>query len=131
MATIAEHRAAIASALSDVFTTTETFDHELKKFPAAARFVVSFPESFDPDAAYGGRTVVYPVRYEIPWDHDESTDDALEAAMQAVADTVHNDPTLGGVVDSARCLPFTNIGAAVLPDETRVLQFVVPVEVFD
>lgn len=129
MATIAQHRAAIKTALASL--TGDKFDHELKKFAAVPRWVVSFPESFDPDAATGARTIVYPVRYEIPWDHDESSDDALEAAMQAVADTIHTDPTLGGVVDSARCLPFTNIGAARMSDETVVLQFVAPVEVFD
>lgn len=129
MATIKQHRAAIADALSSL--EGEKYDHELKSFPGVPRFVVSFPEDFDPDAAYGSRTIVYPVRYEIPWDHDESTDDALEDAMQAIAATIHADPTLGGVVDSARCRPFTNIGAVILPDESRVLQFVVPVEVFD
>lgn len=130
MSSIADHRAAIKAALSSL--AGDKFTHELKRFPSNARWVVSWPDSIDTRPTYGGeRTLIYPVRFEIPWDDDESADAALETAMDAVVAAIEADTTLGGKVHSVACLPFQGIGAARLLDETVVMQFIVPVEVYD
>lgn len=132
MGTVAQHRAGLKANLAAVFTSADVFDFESKKFPAGSVWVVSWPEDFAPHMTHGGdRNITYPVRFEIPWGDDESSDDAIEAAMQAAVAAIEADPTLGGSCDDLACLPFTNIGVSRRSDETVVLQFVVPVEVLD
>ena len=132
MGTIAQHRAGIKANLDDAWPTqVDVLTHETKATPSGNWFVVSFPESFARADLGVARTLVYPVRFEIPWDDDESSDAAIESFMEAAVDAIESDPTLGGSCDSAACLNITDIGASRKLDDRVVLQFVVPVEVFD
>jgi hypothetical protein len=126
--TIAQIRAALKSSLSG-FTDANKYDFEPKS-GQSLRVIVSWPDSWDPHADFSGsRDIVVPVRFEVPWNDDESSDDKLMAYMEAAVAALEA-ATLTGVADSVRCLPFTDIGARQLPDDTRVMQFVVPVEVY-
>lgn len=132
MGTIAQHRAGIKANLDAEWPTeVDVLTHETKTTPSGNWFVVSFPDSYSRPDAGTARTIVYPVRFEIPWDDDESSDAALETFMAAAMDAIESDPTLGGSCDSAACLNITDIGASRKLDDKVVLQFVVPVEVFD
>ncbi len=132
MGTIAQHRAGIKANLETTFTDSTVRDHESKQLPAGLSWVVSWPDTFDPSPTQGSeRTLVYSVRFEVPWDDDESSDNALETAMQTCVAAIEVDRTLGSSCDDAICLPFINIGAARRADETVVMMFTVPVEVFD
>lgn len=132
MGTIAQHRAGIAANIAAVFTANETWTYERKSYPAGGNWIIGWPLEYEPQVDQGSaRTILYSVRFEVPWGDDLTADDALETAMQAAKAAIESDRTLGGSCDSAVCLAFTNIGAAARLDESTVLQFVVPVEVFD
>lgn len=132
MGTIAQHRAGIKANLDTQWPTeVDVLTHETKTTPSGNWFVVSFPDSYARPDIGTARTIVYPVRFEIPWDDDESSDAALETFMGAAMDAIESDPTLGGSCHSAACLNITDIGASRKLDDKVVLQFVVPVEVFD
>lgn len=129
--TVAAIRAGIKSNLSTV-TTVNRFDFEHKNPPAQPSVTISWPDRLDPAPVQGtGRDLTIPVRFEVPWDDDESSDALLESLMDSAVAAIESDRTLGGACDDLRCLPFTDIGARRLPDETVVMQFVIPVEVFE
>jgi hypothetical protein len=126
--TIAQIRAALKTSLAS-FTDANKYGFEPKS-GQSLRVIVSWPDSWDPHADLsGGRDIVVPVRFEVPWVDDESSDAKLMAYMNAAVAALEA-ATLTGVADSVRCLPFTDIGARRLSDETSVMQFVVPVEVY-
>jgi hypothetical protein len=126
--TIAQIRAALKTSLAG-FTDANKYGFEPKK-GQSLRVVVSWPDTWDAHSDLSGsRTIVVPVRFEVPWDDDESSDAKLMAYMNAAVAALEA-ATLTGVADSVTCLPFTDIGARQFPDDTRIMQFVVPVEVY-
>lgn len=128
MGTIAQIRAALKTSASS-FTDANRFDFE-PKTPAGNRVIVSWPDTLDPHPTFG-TTVDYviPVRFEVPWNDDESSDDKLMAYMYAARDALEAT-VVTGVCDSVACLPFTEIGARRLNDDSMVMQFTVPVSVY-
>jgi hypothetical protein len=125
---IAAIRAAIKSNLSTL-TTLHRYDFEPKdpKFPCA---VVSWPDQLDPRATLGGGVdLVIPVRFQVMWNGDESTDQALMDLMEAAVNAIESDPDLNNTVDDVSCGPFSNIGVGQTEDGRTFMQFVVPVEV--
>lgn len=109
--------------------TFEVYDYEPKspRFPCA---IVSWPETLDPRVTMAGDIdVVFPVRFMIVWKGDESSDRALMDAMEAAVNAIESDRDLNNNVDDLSCGPFTGIGAVTMPDDTVVMQFIIPVEV--
>ena len=128
--TVAAIRAAIKSNLSSV--SAEPYDFERKNTPATPTVTVSWPDNLDPAPVQGtGRDITIPVRVEVPWGDDESSDALLESLMDAVVSAIESDRTLGGACDDLRCGSFTDIGARRMPDDTVMMQFVVPVEILE
>jgi len=123
---------AIRTALKDNLSALDgysVFDYEPKTAPPWA-IIVGWPDSYDPRATMAGdRDILVPVRVVIPWQDDNSSDDALETAMDAVVDAIESDRDLGGACDDLSCRSFTSIGARTMPNDTVVMTFTVPVEV--
>jgi hypothetical protein len=126
---LASIRNQIKSNISSTFTTYEVYDYEPKspRFPCA---IVSWPDTFDPRVTMAGDVdLTFPVRFMLVWKGDESSDQALMDAMEAAVNAIESDRNLGNNVDDISCGPLTNIGAVTMPDDTVIMQFVVPVEV--
>ena len=85
--------------------------------------------SGDDHALAGDVDLVLPVPVVIPWSDDNSSDAALETAMDTVVAAIESDRTLGGDCDDLSCRPYTDIGARTMPNDTVVITFTVPVEV--
>lgn len=127
---LAAMRAALKSNIAGTLTAFQVYDYEPKnpKYPCA---IVSWPTDLNPMAAFGGVVdCVFPVRFQVIWNGDESSDQALMDAMEAAVNAIESAPTLSGNAGSVACQPFTEIGATTLPDDRAVMQFVIPVEVF-
>jgi hypothetical protein len=125
---IAAIRAAIKSNLSTL-TTLERYDFEPRdpKWPCA---IVSWPDELDPRATFDGNVdIVIPVRFQVAWTGDESSDQALMDLMEAAVNAIESDRDLGSTVGDLSCGPFTNIGGGETQDGRTFMQFVVPVEV--
>jgi hypothetical protein len=125
---IAAIRAAIKANLSTI-TTLERYDFEPKdvKLPCA---VVSWPDELDPRVTFEGDVdLVIPVRFQVAWTGDESSDQALLDLMETVVAAIESDRDLNSTAADLSCGPFTNIGAGETQDGRTFMQFVVPVEV--
>ena len=110
-------------------TDYNVFDYEPKTAPPWA-IIIGWPDSYDPRAILAGDVdLVLPVRIVIPWFDDNSSDDALETAMDTVVAAIESDRTLGAACDDLSCRPYTDIGARTMPNDTVVITFTVPVEV--
>jgi hypothetical protein len=125
---IALMRAAIKSNLSSI-TGLERYDFEPKS-PRRPCAIVSWPEEFDPRGYLGGGVdLVIPVRFELAWLGDESSDQALMDLMESAVNAIESDPDLNSKAASVACGRFTNIGVRQEPDGTTVMTFTIPVEV--
>lgn len=126
---LASVRNRIKTNIAATLTTCEVYDYEPKS-PKYPYVVVSWPETFNPRATMAGDIdFVIPVRYADVWLGDESSDQRMMDAMESIVNAIESDRDLNSTVDDLSCGSFTNIGAATMPDERVVMQFVVPVEV--
>lgn len=126
---LAAIRNQIKANISVTLSDFEVYDYEPKapRFPCA---IVSWPETLDPRATMAGDIdLVFPVRFMIVWKGDESSDLALMETMEAAVNAIESDRDLDGNADDLSCGPFTGIGAVTMPDDTVVMQFIIPVEV--
>ena len=129
MGVLADARRGIKSNLETRMSGYTVLDYE-HKTPPPHSIVVSWPDMYDPRVTLEGDTdLIIPVRVEIPWQDDDSSDQALEDAMDTIRAAIESDRTLGGKVDDILCAPFTNIGARTMPNDAVIMTFTVPVEV--
>jgi hypothetical protein len=122
-------RAGLKCNIEPYFDGYTVLEYEHKSPPAHA-IVVGWPDHYDPRPVQGtGDDLVIPVRFEIPWQDDESSNLALEDAMDAAVTAIESDRTLGGACDDLSCAPFIDIGARTMPSDAVIITFTVPVEV--
>lgn len=128
MGTLAQVRTGLKTNL-EAMTEYTVLDYEHKSPPAWA-IIIGWPDVYDPRSTHAGDVdLVIPVRVMIPWQDDESSDDALEDAMNTVVATIESDRTLGGACDDLSCAAFTDIGARTMPNDLVLITFTIPVEV--
>ena len=126
---LAAVRNRIKTNLADAIHGLEVYDYE-PKTPHHPIAVVAWPTNLNPRATQAGDIdVTIPVRFEVVWLGDESSDQALMDLMEAAVNAIESDRDLNGNVDDLSCGPFTDIGARTLNDDRVVMQFVVPVEI--
>jgi hypothetical protein len=129
MGTLSQIRTGLKLNLESAMSGYTVLDYEHKAPPAWA-IIVGWPDVYDPRATYGGDIdLVIPVRVEIPWQDDDSSDDALDQAMAAIVAAIETDRTLSGVCSDLSCAPYTDIGARTMPNDAVNITFTVPVEI--
>ena len=122
-------RAGLKYNIEVYFPGYTVLDYEHKS-PPAHSIIVGWPDHYDARPVMGVAVdMVIPVRWEIPWQDDESSNNALEEAMGAAVAAIESDRTLGGACSDLSCAPFTDIGARTMPSDAVNITFTVPVEV--
>jgi hypothetical protein len=102
MSTLADIRAALAAQIEahvpDVNVYGFAADNQV--VPCV---VIFRPDSIDFRETFGttGKRYLLPVQLRVQRVSDSAADDAIDALIDAVTDAIFDDPTLGGVVDSA------------------------------
>jgi hypothetical protein len=125
---------ALATAFAGIDAQVYTGPLAAVQWPA---IVIGWPESYDPYTDQGQASdYIIPVRVEVVSSRDfKSGNGALRPFMDRTGDfslcaALDADPTLGGIVDSARVVDFVNFGyREVTPDNTTVVQCEARVEV--
>lgn len=126
---LATIRAGLKTNLATVFTDYTIYDYEPKS-PVQNAIIIGWPDIYDIRVDQGSaQDIAIPVRFEIAWQDDESSDAQLETAMDAALAALEVDRTLGGACDDLSCAPFTDIGARTMPDDKVNITFTVPVEI--
>lgn len=131
MGVLADVRCGLGDNLRLMMPSYDVFDYEHKN-PPGRSIVVGWPDTYDPRAtmdATSANDLIIPVRIIIPWEDDDSSDSALEDAMDEVVAAIEIDRTLGGVCDDLACAAFTDIGARTMPNDVIVMTFTAPVEI--
>jgi hypothetical protein len=129
MGALADARAGLKDNLAARMSRYSVFGYEHKS-PPAYSIIVSWPDMYDPRVTMAGDIdLIIPVRVEIPWQDDKSSDAELEEAMDTIVAAIEWDRTLGGTVGDLSCASFTDIGSRVLPNESVIMTFTVPVEI--
>lgn len=113
------------------FASWQVYSYEPKN-PHHPCVVIGWPDVYDPRGTFAGNNdVIIPVRFELVWLDDESSDEELMCAMDDAVAAIETDRTLAANVDDLSCAAFTDIGSRTLPDDTVIFQFVVPVEIMN